>query len=99
MTSLVSAGFGGFISTAIPWVAHSNLNSYGCHSERSVPVSVSPEIAPYDFRSGRSGGESHLQDELSPRNKVEESLLRILFRSHAQIASRHLLGLRNPQNP
>lgn len=28
-----------------------------------------------DFRSRRSGGESHLQDELSPCNKVEESLL------------------------
>ena len=30
----------------------------------------------YDFQTGCSGGESHPQDELSPRNKVEESLSR-----------------------
>ena len=45
-----------------------------CHSERSVPPPSSRKSRPYDFRSGRSGGESHQQDELSPRNKVEESL-------------------------
>jgi hypothetical protein len=54
-------------------------NAQSCQSERGV-ATVVPEMAVLRFPSRRSGGESHLQDELSPRNKVEESLLGLFGR-------------------
>jgi hypothetical protein len=55
-------------------LSHDTKDLSCCHSERSVPPPSSRKSRLYDFRSGRSGGESHQQDELSPRDKVEESL-------------------------
>src|ERR1700676_4021766 len=55
MTSFVSAGLGGFIQSSV----HRAL-ALTCHSERSVPMYLFPEIVPYDFRSGRVVEESLL---------------------------------------
>src|ERR1700680_4763815 len=130
MTSLVSAGLGGFMlgrvlpsevhsinraarsrfkrraaafSAAAFYFASTRTIALTCHSERSVPMYLFPQIVPYDFRSGRAVEESLLAFVvINDAREICYSyplIQRSLLRLHAQIAPRHLLWLPNPQNP
>jgi hypothetical protein len=61
------------VSQQPPLVRCDAKKQFCCHSERSVDI-CSPRKSRRATSGRRSGGESHGHQELSPRNKVEESL-------------------------